>query len=166
MFSLILTGVWSACSPETAGARPAGLGGTAARVRTAASDTTALQPPAAAAAAAAGDSTGGAVPDALAGPSRVSEAASRPAVLETASQPAAGAAEGSELAESGKKRKAQADCCPSLLPPSAALKGSGKRRASPEAEVSPVLHLSAALAGTETDVNMSSALCVQSSGHW
>ena len=75
----------------------------------------------------------------------MSEAASRPAALEAASQLAAGAAEGSELTEGGKKRKAEADCCPSLLPPSAALGGVGKRRASPEAEVSLALYPSFAL---------------------
>ena len=152
------TGVCSAGSIETVVARTAGLGGTAARVRTAAGDTTALQPPAA---AAAGDSTGGAAPNALTGPSTVSEAASRPAALVTAGQPAAGAAEGSELTESRKKRKAEADCCPSLLPPSAAPGGVGKRRASPEAEVSLVLHPSFALSGPNRGPPVISCICVR-----
>ena len=139
---------------ETGGARPTGLGGTAARVRTAAGDTTALQPPA----AAGGDSTEGAASNALAGTRTLAEAAGRPPALEAASQPAAGAAEGSELTEGGKKRKAEADCCPALLPPSAALGGVGKRRASPEAEVSLVLHLCSIR--VETEVNLSLAVLV------
>ena len=67
--------------------------------------------------------------------------------MEGAGQPAVGAAEGGELTESGKKRKAEADCGPSLLAPSAVLGGVGKRRASPEAEVSMVLPFSFAHSG-------------------